>query len=312
MDELAGGIRRVTLPLPTRPGHVHSYLLPGDEGWTVVDTGLGLPDARDRWARELEGLPGRVRRIVVTHFHPDHVGAARDLAELTGAPVAQGRLDYEQCELVWGGADWAPVLVDWFRRHGVPDDVVAELIEQGSLYRPFIRFQPEPELLDPGDAVDGWDVVAAPGHADGQVMLLRDGVLVAADHVLDPISPTVGLWPRSRPDPLGDYVGALAAVVELGPTVALPGHGEPIADPVGRARQLIAHHDERLGATAAALGDEPLSGYEVSFPLFGDDLKPAARRFAVAETLSHLERLVAEDGARRIEDDGGVTYTSTP
>jgi glyoxylase-like metal-dependent hydrolase (beta-lactamase superfamily II) len=312
MDELAGGIRRVTLPLPTRPGHVHAYVLPGDDGWTVVDTGLGLPDARERWARELEGLPGRVRRIVVTHFHPDHVGAARDLSELTGAPVSQGRLDYEQCELVWGGTDWAPVLVDWFDRHGVPNAVVAELVEQGSVYRPFIRFQPEPELIEPGDELDGWRVVAAPGHADGQLMLERDTVLVAADHILDPISPTVGLWPRSRPDPLGDYIGALRATAELDLSLALPGHGEPIADPVGRARRLIAHHEQRLEATASALGDEPRSGYEVSYPLFGDDLKPAARRFAVAETLSHLERLVLEGGARRIEDDRGVTYTSTP
>ena len=93
MDELAEGIRRVTLPLPARPGHVHAYLLPGEEGWTVVDTGLGLPDARERWAAELDGLPGRVQRIVVTHFHPDHLGATLDVVELTGAPVSQGRLD---------------------------------------------------------------------------------------------------------------------------------------------------------------------------------------------------------------------------
>ena len=96
-----------------------------------------------------------MRRIVVTHFHPDHVGAAADLAELTGAPVAQGRLDYEQCDLVWGSDDWADVLVDWFRLHGVPDDVMLELIEQGAQYRPFIRYQRDPQLLDPGDHVDG-------------------------------------------------------------------------------------------------------------------------------------------------------------
>ena len=39
MDELGDGIRRVTLTLPTRPGHVHTYLLPGEDGWTLVDTG---------------------------------------------------------------------------------------------------------------------------------------------------------------------------------------------------------------------------------------------------------------------------------
>lgn len=309
MEELADGIRRVTLPLPTRPGHVHAYLLAGDGGWTIVDTGLGLPDARERWAAELAGLPGRVERIVVTHFHPDHVGAAADLAELTGAPVAQGRLDYEQCELVWGGEDWADVLVAWFRRHGVPDDVTAELVGQGSQYRPFIRYQPDPELLEPGDHVDGWRAVAAPGHADGQLMLVRDGVLVAADHVLDRISPTVGLWPASRPDPLGDYLAALEATIALEARLALPGHGEPLEDPAGRARELLAHHAERLAATAAALGDEPRTAFEVSLPLFGDDLKPSARRFAVAETLSHLERLVLEGGARRDELAGVVAYT---
>jgi len=312
MDELSDGIRRVTLPLPlpTRPGHVHAYVLPSEDGWIVVDTGLGLPDAREHWADELAGLAGDVRHIVVTHFHPDHVGAAADLAELTGAPVAQGRLDYEQCELVWDAEDWGEVLVSWFRRHGVPDDVTDELVEQGSLYRPFVRFQRDPERLEPGDEIGGWQVVAAPGHADGQLMLLRDGVLVAADHLLGRITPTVGLWPASRPDPLGDYLQALEATAALEARVALPGHGDLLGDPAGRARELIAHHRARLGATVAALGNAPRSAYEVSFPLFGDELKPSARRFAVAETLSHLERLVLEGGAHGHEENGVVTYTA--
>lgn len=310
MDELPGGFRRVTLPLPTRPGHVHAYLLPGADGWTLVDTGLGVPDAAEGWAEQLDQLDGPVTLIVVTHFHPDHVGAAADVAALTGAPVAQGRLDYEQCARVWGSDDWVAVLVDWFSRNGVPAGVTAELIEQGSYYRPFIRYQPDPQLLDAGDDVAGWEVVAAPGHADGQLTLVKDGVLVAADHVLDRISPTVGLWPASRPDPLGDYLEALERTIALAPRVGLPGHGEPLADPVGRARALIAHHRERLDATAVLLGREARSGYELSYPLFGLELKPAARRFAVAETLSHLERLVVEGRAARHEDVGGVSYTA--
>ncbi len=85
--------------------------------------------------------------------------------------------------------------------------------------------------------------------------------------------------------------------------------------PVGRARELIAHHDDRLRVAAAALGTEPMTGYEVSFPLFGHDLGPAARRFAVAETLSHLERLVLDGRAHRIDTVDGdhvgvVSYTA--
>jgi glyoxylase-like metal-dependent hydrolase (beta-lactamase superfamily II) len=304
MDELPGGIRRVTLPLPTRPGHVHAYLLPGEDGWILVDTGVGLPEAKEIWSEELERAGGRVATIFVTHFHPDHVGAAADLHELTGAPVYQGALDYAQCELVWGNPTWSERLVEWFRLQGVPDDVTSELVGQSSRYRPFIRYQRNPILVAAGERIDGWELVAAPGHADGQLCLLKDGILVAADHVLGRITPTVGLWPASRPDPLGDYLGALERTAELAPTIALPGHGDPIDDPVGRTRELQQHHRERLAETVSALDGKPQTGYELSFALFGADLQPAGRRFAVAETLSHAERLVHD------EDSGTVTYTA--
>jgi glyoxylase-like metal-dependent hydrolase (beta-lactamase superfamily II) len=306
--ELQGGIRRVTCPLPTRPGHVHAYLLPGTDGWTLVDTGIGLPDVAEWWARELDGL--QVVRILVTHFHPDHIGAAADVAELTGAPVHQGELDYEQTQMVWGNPDWPQRIADWFLTHGVPRPIAEELIESGSVYAPFIRYQRDPVRVLAGERLDGWELVAAPGHADGQLCVLKDGILVSADHLLGRITPTVGLWPESRPDPLGDYLESLERTIELAPTVALPGHGEPIADPVGRAHALIEHHRERLAVSEASLTQTPRTGFDLSFELFGADLKPASRRFAVAETLSHLERLVREERAARHEDDGAVTYTA--
>jgi glyoxylase-like metal-dependent hydrolase (beta-lactamase superfamily II) len=309
MDELVAGIRRVTLPLPTRPGHVHAYLLPGEDGWTLVDTGVGLPDAKEMWALELAQAGGRVATIFVTHFHPDHVGAAADLHELTGAPVVQGTLDYAQCELVWGNPAWSERLIDWFKLHGAPEDVTAELVGQSSVYRPFIRYQRDPVLAEAGEQVNGWELVAAPGHADGQLCLVRDGVLISADHLLGRITPTVGLWPASRADPLGDFLAALDRTIELDPEIALPGHGEPIDDPAGRARELKEHHRDRLDQATDALGPGPQTGYELSFALFGADLPAAGRRFAIAETLSHLERLVHEGAARRHEVDGTVTYT---
>jgi len=113
-----------------------------------------------------------------------------------------------------------------------------------------------------------------------------------------------------RADPLGDYIEALERTVALAPVVALPGHGETIADPAGRARALVAHHAGRLTSTETALRRTDQSAYDVSFALFGSDLKPAARRFAVAETLSHLERLVVDGRAERHEDDRVVFYTS--
>ena len=275
MDDLPAGIRRVTLPLPGRPGHVHAYLLPGEDGWTVVDTGVGLPDARERWAAELEGL-GPVARVFVTHFHPDHVGAARGPRGLTGAPVLQGAARPTSSARSSGGRrGGARSLADWFHRHGVPTDVTAELVERGSWWLPFVRFAHDAVPVEPGDLIEGWELVAAPGHADGQLMLLRDGILVAGDHLLDPITPTVGLWPASRPDPLGDYLAALEVVVERAPRLALPGHGEPIARP-GRTSQ-----GARRAPPRAAGGDRRRARRRAAQRVRG--LAAALRRGAEAE-----------------------------
>jgi glyoxylase-like metal-dependent hydrolase (beta-lactamase superfamily II) len=303
LDEPSPGVRRLTLPLPTRPGHVHMYFLRGAEGWTLVDTGLALPDLEERLSAAAAELDGPVAGVAITHMHPDHVGGAEQAAAVTGAPVSQGVLDYEQCVHVWGNPDWPTRIADWFREHGVPAAGVQELIEQGSVYAGFIRYARDPLPLREGDAVAGWDVLELPGHADGHLCLLREGVLVAGDHLLDPISPAVGLYPDSRPDPLGDYLASLRRTIELAPRLALPGHGDPIVDPVARARALIEHHRVRLAEAAAALAGEPRSAYELSFALFGQDLAPAARRFAVAETLSHLERLGLEERAGRVEGE---------
>ena len=94
MTDLPGGIRRLTFPLPLGIDHVHCYLLPGSDGWTLVDTGLGLPDAAERWEPVLAELDAPVARIVVTHFHPDHAGGGEDAQSLTGARVHQGARDY--------------------------------------------------------------------------------------------------------------------------------------------------------------------------------------------------------------------------
>ena len=278
MEELPGGLRRVTMPLPSRPGHVHCYLLPVDDGFMLVDTGLGLPDAAELWAAELAQLPGPVSTIFVTHFHPDHLGATADVRELTGARVVQGRLDAEQSAMTWKNEEWSIHLAGWFRRNGVPDEVTEELLEQGELFRPFIRPVLDPELVDDGDRLHGWEIVAAPGHADGQLTLLKDGVLIAADHLLARITPTVGLWPASRPDPLGDYLGSLQRTIDLAPTIAYGGHGDTVTDPVGRANELIAHHAERLLVTAAAIGSGAADGVRGVVPAVRR--RPAARRRA--------------------------------
>jgi glyoxylase-like metal-dependent hydrolase (beta-lactamase superfamily II) len=306
--EVEPGILRVTLPLPSGPRHVHCFLLRGDDGWTLVDTGLGLPVPS--WEDVLAQVDGPVVRIFITHMHPDHVGGAAPAVRATGAPVFQGRLDYAQCERVWGSADWPERIAAWFVRNGVPPAVADELIESGHVFADFVQFAWNPTLVEPGDEIDGWTVFTSPGHADGHLCLHRDGVLIAGDTLLAPITPAIGLYPESRPDPLGDYTASLREIEALDPRVSYGGHGETIHEPAARAREIVAHHEERLDRTQAALSTEPSSGFDVSHALFGTALPAIQRRFAVAEALSHLERLVSLDRASKHEDDRAVTYTA--
>jgi glyoxylase-like metal-dependent hydrolase (beta-lactamase superfamily II) len=172
----------------------------------------------------------------------------------------------------------------------------------------------DPVLVDAGDDLDGWRIEVLRGHADGHIVLLRDGVMIAGDTILEGITPAIGLYPKSRPDPLGDYLTTLGRIEEIAPRVAYAGHKEPIEDPVARAREIRAHHIERLGRTQAALDGRPLSAYEVSLELFESDLSPTLRRFATAESLAHLERLVYDGRAKRAEGGyiTGRTAAGTP
>ena len=299
VDELETGIHRVTFELPFGIDHVHCYFLRSSNGgWILVDTGLGSRDPQARWGPVLAELDAPVERIVVTHMHPDHVGGANDVAGLTGAPVLQGREDHAQCVTAWGARDPERFAAYW-SEHGMPASHVQGLAQESDRLIAAVHWPREPELLEPGDEVDGWRVEVLRGHADGHIVLLRDDVLIAGDVILSGITPAIGLYPNSRPDPLGDYFETLDRIEELAPRIAYAGHKEPVADPAGRAREIRAHHIERLDLAVGALDGRPLSAYEVSLSLFGSELSTTLRRFATAEALAHLERLVREGRAER-------------
>ena len=307
MVALDDDIVRITFPLPLGIDHVHAYLLPAaDGGRLLVDTGLGLPGADKRWS-VLLGETEPPDRIVITHFHPDHVGAAAIVADITGAPVHQGELDYEYCRRAWT-AEAAERSKEHLIEHGMPPDEAETVRSHQEQLTAFVHYAVDPERLEPGTEIGGWEVLHLPGHADGHLALLRDGILVAGDALLGGITPNVGLWPGSAPDPLADYLRSLAQIAELAPRIALPGHGERILDPAGRAREIVEHHDDRLARTLAALGSEPRSGYDLSRALFPDALAAPLRRFALAETLAHLEHLVHADRAERITEDHRIAY----
>src|SRR5258708_5524546 len=118
--------------------------------------------------------------------------------------------------------------------------------------------------------------------------------------------------PPSNPTPpRADYLESLARIESLAPTTALAGHGTTITSPAERARAIAEHHAERLARVEAALDGTPATAYDVSLSLFPSKLSTAQRRFALAESLAHLERLRAEGRAERVDPDGRVAYVSS-
>jgi glyoxylase-like metal-dependent hydrolase (beta-lactamase superfamily II) len=152
-------------------------------------------------------------------------------------------------------------------------------------------------------------VLHAPGHADHQVMLHDEGrkVLFAADHVMLEITPNIGLWPDTKGRPLARYLESLSSLRGLDADLVLPGHGPLFHDFDGRVDELLLHHEERLDLMHRTLGDEPRTPFAVSREVFRYSLSLYERCFALAETLAHLEYLVSEGRAERVED-GHVAF----
>ena len=298
------GTVRITHALPWALDHVHCYGLRDEDGWTLVDAGLGDARTLAAWRDVLAGLDGPVRRVVITHYHPDHLGASAGLVELTGADeVLQGALDAALAGRAWDD----PASLDEFRRHlvthGMPEALAAAsaAAEDGL---PIGAAAPT-RLLEPGDelalAGERWRVHLLPGHADGHIALhgLTSGRLIGGDVLLEEITPNVGRWPDTAADPLGSYLGSLDAIDRLAPSLVLPGHGPPIAEAARRTEEIRAHHRERLTVTEAALAAGAETAYAVAQRVWADDgLGFHEQRFALVEALAHLERLEAEGRAR--------------
>jgi glyoxylase-like metal-dependent hydrolase (beta-lactamase superfamily II) len=146
-------------------------------------------------------------------------------------------------------------------------------------------------------------VIHVPGHADNQILLHDEtrGILFAADHLLLGITPNIGLWPESEPHPLARYLESLENTRGLGPDLVLPGHGPVFHDLDGRIRELVFHHEERLETMQRTVSDHPKTAYEVSRIVFRGTLTEHQRCFALAETLAHLDHLVFQGRAERID-----------
>lgn len=292
-------------PLPVR--YTLCYLVANTAGqFVIIDPGWESELGRQQLLAGVEraGLSlANVTGIVVTHFHPDHLGMVRELAEMTGAWVG---MHPAEGDYLRDGPSLEQALRDdqlWLARAGVPEDQRADLAMKGGRLAHFLD-PILPDLLLPDGAsipLDGRDlrVIWTPGHTGGHLCIVDvdSEVILTGDHVLPRISPNVGLgfFDGDR-DPIGEYYASLESMMAWDAFEVLPAHEWRFRGLAERSAELREHHEARSREVAGILESMPdATPWQVAerltwsrgwVSLDGDNL-----RAALSESVAHIHHL---------------------
>ena len=321
--EVSPGIHWLRMPLPFALNHINLWLLEDGAGWTIVDTGFALDTVKECWQAILDRLAatkrgGRITRILVTHFHPDHLGLAAWLQERTGAPVWMTLGEYLTAHAVWHevGGHGNQAMLRQFRAHGLDAERCAALERRSGAYNRGVPSLPDHyQRLFPGDQLTigehRWQVRVGFGHSPEHAALYSPdlGVLISGDMLLPKISTNISvLAVTPMADSLADYLQSIDRYRELpAETLVLPSHGLPFHGIEDRVNALHAHHAERLQVLEEHC-DRPRSAAELLMTLFPRDLDTHQTMFAMGEAIAHLNRLEHAGKLARSESDGVVRF----
>lgn len=306
LTEIREGILWTRIPLPYRLDHVNIFLVRDTDGWVVIDTGIQTNEAIGVWEQLFSGaLKGeKITRVVVTHYHPDHIGLAGWLCGRFQAPLLTSFSSYMGCQVISLGSneDLTRHSFDFYLSHGMTEEGAGITAIQGNDYLRRVGELPMSflrlvmlDVLEIGDR--SFRVLVGDGHAPEQVMLHceEEKLLFAADQVLEKISPNVSVFAREpNGDPLGHYLRSLRLMRAEIPddVLVLPGHRRPFFGLHERCLELEEHHEDRCDRIRAACAERPNAVAELVPALFPRALDPHQMSFAFTETLAHVNRLV--------------------
>lgn len=326
--EMAPGLLRVRLPLPFALNHINVWLLrdtgpDGQPGWAVIDTGVASKTTRALWQDILDGPLGGepVTKVIVTHFHPDHVGLAQWFCDRYQAPLWMTQVEWLLARLLSldVSAESAQAGRDFYATMGLEPAMLVGLAERGHAYAHAVPGVPASynrlrsgARLRVGDR--DWTIMTAGGHSPDHACLFSetDRILIAGDMVLPRISPNVSVFPAEPlADPLSDFLAGLARLRALpADTLVLPSHGEPFHGLHERIDELTRHHQDRLREAVEACAEQPRTIGDITRMMFRRPLDVHQMVFAAGEALAHLNHLVETGRLSRQQRDDGILLFS--
>ncbi|WP_137388218.1 MBL fold metallo-hydrolase [Rhodoligotrophos defluvii] len=312
------GLWWLRVPIPFKLDHVNVWLLEDGDGWTAIDTGISSPRSKAIWrdvmSRHFGGKP--LKRLLVTHCHPDHVGLAGSLCTDTGAELLMSRTEWLwTCwEQQISEAESRRLFADYIARVGLDEGVTWDEVYKGGTMAELTDVVPRRyHRVQNGDRLDiggrTWQVMTGGGHSLEHVCLYcaDASVLISADHVLPRISPNIGVSQvEPESNPLGDFFDTLGTLAALpADTLVLPSHNEPFEGLRQRIAEMVDHHTQRL-ALVKDICHAPKTIAEASRELFPRQMFGYDIRLAANETWAHLNYLVGDGQILRWTDDAGT------
>jgi glyoxylase-like metal-dependent hydrolase (beta-lactamase superfamily II) len=317
--EVAPGVHWLRMPLPFQLNHINLWMLKEGDGWTIVDTGIGNEETRRLWEKIFEkNFP--IRRIILTHYHPDHAGNAAWLCEKFGVELWTTQGEYLTAHAVRAAAAGytSEAVLSVFAKNGLDAERRAAMTPRGNRYAALVPgFPASYRRIYEGDVVrigpHGWKAIVGYGHAPEHLSLYcRDlNVVIAGDMLLSTISTNVSVWSVDpEGDPLRLFLESIARYRELPAEVlVLPSHGKPFRGAHTRVGELEGHHADRFRELEDSLKTAPRSAAELLGVLFRRPLDAHQTFFAMGEAIAHLHYLYyAGRTTRAVGPDGVMRY----
>jgi glyoxylase-like metal-dependent hydrolase (beta-lactamase superfamily II) len=327
MQELFPGIYQVNITLKGfSPGSVNLYVWRDRGKLTLIDTGWDLPAAVESLQSQLAEAGMRledIHQVLVTHCHSDHLGMINRLKKENGARIYLHKNDLDIIRARYNGRyDYWQNTDQFLYTHGLPPSELPSLgyplPEIGDLVDPDVWLEGD-EVIPVGDY--RLRVINTPGHSPGHVAYYEPEQHWAfvGDTLLPTIATNAATHIQHMVNPLQQYLDSLRRLDDLDIALVCPGHEYPFADYHRRIAELVEHHNLRSAAVQTQFSPlaPSLSAYAVARriawspknkAITWEQLSTWDKRFAMMQSIAHLEFLVFEKVLLRSTQNGKISY----